>query len=384
MLTRHGVAVVVGGVAALVVGRVFAIVELFVLAAACFAAAALAVAYVRLRRPRVAAVRWLHPSVIVAGDSARVDLHLEHRGAATSPAFELVETIDRVGMESRRSRLSVAPMAARLRSTTGYTLPGASRGIIHLGPLAVELCDPAGIARSATVVAGIDELVVAPRATLLDIPQLGQGLLGAALLDRARRLGPGEFLGLREYADGDEPRSIDWKASARVDALMVKEHTAEGLQRCTVLLDAAPGSYGDPASFERAVTAAASLVHSAARAGLATRFVTAGGVDLRGPEVATNALRVLARIEPDPAPAPSLDRDAGDGLGISVVISSGPHTPAWRSALGAADPTVTALLVSTESVDVPRLAVLARTEEEFVTSWQRLVGRGRLDLVESS
>lgn len=383
MLTRHGVAILVGGVAALLIGRVFAVIELFVIGAACFAAAVIAILYVALRRPRVDAVRWVHPSVIVAGDTGRVDLHLHHQGRLRSAAFVLCEHVQRSSGASREARLPVEPMAIGVRTSTGYPLPSATRGVILLGPLDVELRDPLGLARSLHTVVGTDEVIVAPRAYLLEMPQLGQGLLGNALLDKARRLGPGEFHGLREYADGDEPRSIHWKASARTDSLMVKEHTVEGLHRCTVLFDANPASYRSDDAFERGVTAAASIVHSAVRAGLTTRFVTAGGIDLRGPEVGVNTLRVLARIEPSSSMPAAVERETGEGLGLVVVVTAGPTSPVWRSTHSMMDPTLTALLVSTDPGPGPRpnLMIGAGSEDEFVASWQRLTGRGRLDLV---
>ena len=47
------------------------------------------------------------------------------------------------------------------------------------------------------------------------------------------------------------------------------------------------------------MTAAASVVHSADRAGLTTRFVTTDGADIRGPDVAAQTLHLLARIAPE-------------------------------------------------------------------------------------
>ena len=63
--------------------------DLFVIGAGCFAAVVVALAYVNLRRPRVEATRWIHPAVLVAGDTGRVDLHLHHRGSIRSAAFVL-------------------------------------------------------------------------------------------------------------------------------------------------------------------------------------------------------------------------------------------------------------------------------------------------------
>ncbi|MGB0113280.1 MAG: DUF58 domain-containing protein [Ilumatobacteraceae bacterium] len=380
MLTRQGIVVVFAGLAAAIVGRVFAVVELFVISAGLLVAVAFALIYVHLRRPRVDAVRWIHPSILVAGDTGRVDIHLDHRGSVRSAPFTLCEHVQRTMGDPHNARLPIAALAANSRTSSGYRLPSAVRGLIELGPLTIELTDPLGIASTSTVIADLDEVVVAPRALMLDMPQLGQGVLGAALLDRARRLGPGDFHGLREYAIGDEPRTIHWRASARSDTLMVKEHTVEGLHRCTVVFDAAPGSHASPASFERGITAAASLVNGATRAGLTTRFVTAGGIDLRGPDVTPNTMRVLARIAPDASPTASLDRDTGDGLGLLIVVTGSRRGATWRAAQAVSDPTSTVLAVTTDEAASTRLSVAARSEDEFLGAWQSLVGRGRLDL----
>jgi uncharacterized protein (DUF58 family) len=265
-------------------------------------------------------------------------------------------------------------------TSTGYQLVASGRGIVRLGPLVVENRDPLGMARMRTTLLDLAEVFVAPRSYLVDMPQLGQGLLGAHLLAMARRLGPGDFHGLREYVDGDEPRSIHWKASARSEQLLVKEHTTEGLRRCTIVLDTEASTYHDEQGFERAVTAAASLVHSADRAGLSTRFVTAHGIDLRGPDVAANTLRLLAGIEPTAEPVTSIDHDPGEGLGLLILVSATGSSRGVRVAHSVLDPTQTAVLVVTEEGGRSALDVSARTDREFVTSWQALTGRGRLDV----
>jgi uncharacterized protein (DUF58 family) len=384
VLTRQGVGALVAGAAALIIGRVFAVLELFVIGSAFFVAALTALLFVVLRRPRVEAVRWIHPSVLVAGDTGRVDLHLRHLGRIRSTAFELSETVRRRGTPEHEARLPVGSLAGGARSSTGYQLPTSVRGVIELGPLTVETQDPLGMARTSTVVVGVDEVAVAPRAYLLDMPQLGQGILGNHLLNQARRLGPGDFHGLRKYVDGDEPRSIHWKASARSEDLLVKEHTVEGIKRCTVVFDALSDSYLGDASFERGITAAASLVHSAERSGLTTRFVTAGGIDLRGPDVAVNTLRILARITPMSDSVGTLDRDPGEGLGLLIVISGGRQSAGRRSIQSVVDPTLTLIDVSTDERARSGIGVSARTEDEFLDSWQLLTGQGRLDLVEAA
>ncbi len=56
---------------------------------------------------------------------------------------------------------------------------------------------------------------------------------------RLRSAGGGsELHDLRDYRDGDPPKMIAWKTSARRDRLIVKEYESEIPIRCTILLDA--------------------------------------------------------------------------------------------------------------------------------------------------
>ena len=374
MLTRQGASSLVAGVIAIAVGRVFGVVELFIIGAAFVAAVVLAVMFVRVRRPNISASRWVHPTVLVAGDTGRVDLRLEHHGRIRSTGFELAERVSRANVTDHVARLSIAPLSPGTRSSAGYQLPTTTRGLVLLGPLVVETRDPLGIARSIKTIADTDTVTVAPQTFLLDMPVLGQGALGRQLVVQARRLGPGDFHGLRTYVDGDEPRSIDWKASARSEDLLVKEYTVEGVRRCTVVFDANPSSYLNSGGFERGITAAASLVHSAEQAGLTTRFVTTGGIDLRGPETGANTLRVLARIEPDASELGMLDRDPGEGLGLMILVTGSQRSPGWRAIQAIVDPTLTVIGVTTDERSKANIGVSARTEKEFVDSWRALNG----------
>ncbi|NQY57109.1 MAG: DUF58 domain-containing protein [Ilumatobacteraceae bacterium] len=379
-MTRQGLVGVVAGVIAVLVGRVFGVIELYVIGAAFILAALFAGLYVVLRHPRLRVTRWVHPSLLVAGDTGRVDVHIAHGGALPTPRVELTDAIHRSNAPDQRARLAVGPIRRRSAASAGYQLPTTTRGVITVGPLVIETRDPLGMARRRSVGAGHDDVIVAPRSFAVSMPRLGHGVLGNHLLQRSQRLGPGEFHSLREYVEGDEPRSIHWKASARSENLIVKQHTTEGLRRVTVVLDADARSYRDRAGFERSVTVAASLVNSADRAALTTRFVTAPDIDLRGPDVATHTLRLLARIDTSPTALRALDRDPGEGLGLLVVISGSERGSAWRSAQAAIDPTLTAIPVLTEEPPQSPLGVAARTDDEFVRRWERLAGGERLDV----
>ena len=122
MLTRQGASSLLTGVIALVVGRVFGVIELFIIGAGFVAAAMLALAFVHVRRPNISASRWVHPNVLVAGDTGRVDLRLEHHGAVRSTGFELAERVSRANVADHVARLSIAPLSPGTRSSAGYQL----------------------------------------------------------------------------------------------------------------------------------------------------------------------------------------------------------------------------------------------------------------------
>lgn len=375
MPTRQGWTVLLAAAVALVIGRVFGIVELFVIGAGLAGSVGLAVAAVRLHRPDLSITRWAHPSMLTVGDVGRVDLLVENSGSVRSPRVDLTEPVG----TTNSAQMSIAPLRAGEQVTAGYRVPATRRGILQVGPALIERRDLLGLATSSRIGAGASDVTVAPRVFELPMPSLGHGVLGRHLLALSQRIGPGEFHSLRDYVTGDEPRSIHWKASARSEELKVRQHEAQGVRRCIVVLDRDGDAYPAPVNeieadvFERAITVAGSLVVSAERAGLTTRFVTGGGVDLRGPDVAAHALRVLAPIDLGP-PLGELERDPGEGLGLVIVVTSSPATDAWRRTERVTDPTLTRVGVFTARGMPGRLTVEATSISSFREHWHRLAG----------
>lgn len=375
MPTRQGWSVLFGAVAALAIGRVFGIVELFVIGAGMSAAVVVAVCTVRLHRPHLAITRWAHPSVLTVGDTGRVDLLIENQGAVRSPRVDLTEPVG----ASNSAHMAVLPLRAEAQVTAGYRVPALRRGVLLVGPTVLERRDVLGLASDSRIATGATELSVAPRTFEMPMPSLGHGVLGRHLLALSQRVGPGEFHSLRDYVVGDELRSIHWRASARSEELKVRQHEAQGVRRCIVVLDRDGDAYPAPLTeaeadvFERAVVAAGSLVISADRAGLTTRFVTGGGIDLRGPDVAAHSLRVLAPIDIGPSLG-EIERDPGEGLGLVIVVTSSPDSDAWRRADRISDPTLTRVGVFTMGGAAARLSVDARSIASFRHGWHRLAG----------
>jgi uncharacterized protein (DUF58 family) len=375
MPTRQGWMIAVAAITALVIGRVFGIIELFVIGAGLALAVVVAVAVVRFHRPELVISRWAHPAVLTVGDTGRVDLMVENRGTIRSPRVDLTEPVG----TSNTAHMTIAALRSGDHVTAGYRVPALRRGVLTVGPAVLERRDLLGLASDVRLAAGETEITVAPQTFEMPMPSLGHGVLGRHLLALSQRVGPGEFHSLRDYIAGDEPRSIHWRASARSEELKVRQHEAQGVRRCIIVLDLDGDAYPVPSNevdadvFERAVMAAGSLVISAERAGLTTRFVTGGGVDLRGPDVATHALHLLAPIQIGP-PLGELERDPGEGLGLVVVVTSSPAADAWRRTERLTDPTLTRVGVFTAGAADRKLAVDASSVASFREGWQRLAG----------
>ncbi len=96
--------------------------------------------------------------------------------------------------------------------------------------------------------------------------------------------GPGiEFHSVREYVEGDDFRLIEWKATARLQRLMVKELRVEASTPLILLM--APGPSGDegPAGttfFEKAARILAGMALEATRLGSPAGYIGVAGGDI--------------------------------------------------------------------------------------------------------
>ena len=138
-------------------------------------------------------------------------------------------------------------LAPTFRLTSGdeaelpFTLVGRTRGRYALGPVVLEAVGPLGLVRRFFRYDLDDGVTVAPSIAAVRTFRLLalQHRLRDAGLRVLRRRGAGtSFAGLREYVVGDDPRHVDWKASARRDALVTREFTVEQGQTVLIAVDA--------------------------------------------------------------------------------------------------------------------------------------------------
>ena len=382
MLTRAGWGALAAAVTAAVLGRVFGILELYVVAGGIAVAVVWAVLTVLRPMPRLAVHRRVAPGSVMVGEAARVDLVIANPGPRRTPVMRLWEPVGGAG-----AVMHLAPLSPGERTAAAYRLPTARRGLVTAGPLRVRRADVLGIASRSTVMPGTAELLVTPHHTPVSMGHhAAAGVLGDLIRLKALGQTGTEFHALRPYVPGDDIRRISWKASARSTDLIVKDTAPEGLRRCTVVLDLDAAGYSGEAgteAFERAVSAAASVVTGAVQAGLLTRVVAAD-VDLRGHDVAPAALRWLATVEPREQTAAVPALQTTEGLGLLVVVAPSLDRPFVAEVRSNASPDDVVVVVATRNHGTTtgndRHLVVDATDAtdngSFAASWAALVGDG--------
>lgn len=372
MLTRQGWTMLGATVATFVVARLFGLLELYVLGSAIAAMLGLAVLRNLRPLPALSVRRVARPAMVSVGEAARVELHLSNDGNRGTPRLQLWEPVGDAG----GAPMQLAPLQGGATVSVAYRVPSLRRGVVNVGPLGAERTDLLGLARRRHVLAGTAEVLVVPERVPLAFPALSSsGRLGQHLRVKSWGQTGSEFHSQREYVPGDDLRRVNWKTSARLGELVVRETAVEGVRRCTVVLDTHRDSYPDSDSFERAVTAAASVVTGASTAGIATRLV-APGIDLRGPDVARESLRMLATasVGHDVADHTAGGRTSVDGLGLVVVCTGTGGSACLPNARQAVGPDDTVVVIRCSDVgEQGGFEVTATSLDAMQRGWNQLV-----------
>lgn len=198
----------------------------------------------------------------------------------------------------------------RLRRT--HRIQGRKRGVYTFGPAQLSSGDVFGFRRQYRDDEQVDNLTVFPR--VVPVEQLGLPAgrpVGEWAARRKVVEDPLRFSTVREYAPGDNPRYIHWKATARTGMLQTKVFEPSDTLSLTLAVDVRTRGRAYeyvPEYLEYVISAAASLaVHA-----LNDRYMVglcANGLGEQGetwlqikpgrhPQQATQLLSVLAALEP--------------------------------------------------------------------------------------
>ena len=165
------------------------------------------------------------------------------------------------------------------RVTRRYRMRCRARGFHVLGPVRLRCSDPFGWLERELLLPANETLLVYPliapleRLGLPDTFPMGERIGPRQLLED-----PLWFAGLREYQMGDDPRRIDWKATARAGELRSKLYESTTERHLLILLDTWTYSHEkkgmDFEMQEFAISLAASLATWALDAGYMVGFLT--------------------------------------------------------------------------------------------------------------
>ncbi len=275
-------------------GRLLAALGLWVLAAAAsvvepvlslpvaVAGAALGVALVcdawMLAHTPPLVVRRRTPSRVAVGRAAEVEILVRNPGPRrlTANLFDEVPR-DLAAGDPVFPSVGLAPgEERRLR----YALLPRVRGDRAFGPLAALARSPWGLLRRRVLSGAGDSVRVLPDTSRFLTPEALRpwALLASLGVKPVRQRGEGtEFESLRDYVPGDDPRRIDWRATARRGRLVTRLHQHERNHTLIVAVDASRLMGGRVAANERtkldcavdaALTLAWSALHAGDRAGL--------------------------------------------------------------------------------------------------------------------
>lgn len=121
-----------------------------------------------------------------------------------------------------------------------YTIKAKRRGEFAFGDVAVEVTGPLGLAARRFFAPLKETVSVYPDVRPLRqyVSLLARREEGAMGVRTKKYFGQGSsFESLRPYVEGDDPRKVDWKATARASSLIVRNYEEEPYQDVVAMLD---------------------------------------------------------------------------------------------------------------------------------------------------
>ena len=201
-----------------------------VLVSAAMADAALAVS------PTEISVSRTLPTAMTRGTVGEVEWNLGNRSTQRVEVAFADHAAPSIGLD-RRAGGAISPRGSL---TILHRMEPQRRGRFEIGPMTMRCAGPLGLAARQRTLESVDTLRVLPpfrsrRATELRM-KTNRVMSPGARASRGRGAGT-EFEQLREYVPGDDPRHIDWNATARSTRPIVRSFNLEQHQRVQLLLD---------------------------------------------------------------------------------------------------------------------------------------------------
>lgn len=224
--------------------------------------------------------REIVPDETFGDEDILVESHIRNMTRSSLHNAEVLEVLDSRIVPEKGTNRSPISLGAGEEGHFTFEFPAPSRANYQIGPLIVRSRDPFGFYLKEARLAP-QTLSVMPKPERLRRANLRPRHVGpwpGSILSRMLGIGT-EFYSLREYVPGDDPKRINWKASAHSNSLIINETEAERVTDVMVVLDTDVTLFrpSEQDMFERGVEAAASICSSLLRQGNRVGLVLQGG-----------------------------------------------------------------------------------------------------------
>jgi uncharacterized protein (DUF58 family) len=304
-LTTRGRSFMAAGGAAIVCGLAIPEPDLIRVGALLVILPLVSAAIARRSRYRLSCSRRLDPPRVPVGQATVVTARLENVTRLRTGVL-LAEDVTPYSLGSR-PRFVLDEIEPGGNRELSYQIRSDTRGKFTIGPLRVRVADAFGLVEISRAFKTTSTLVVTPK--IVPLPPsaapsswLGEGEGGMRTISAIGE----DDAAPRAYQDGDGLRRVHWRSTARYGQLMVRREEHQWRNSASVFLDtrrSAHSGSGPSATFEFAVSAAASIGAHLAEEGFRARLITeAGEIAPRGTFQDT-LLDMLAVISPSREPS---------------------------------------------------------------------------------
>ena len=224
--------------------------------------------------------RYIIPDETFGDEDIRVDSRIRNLTSTTLGYLEVNEILAESIAPEKGASYVLASLGPLQELEVTFEFPSPPRANYEIGPLIARVRDPFGFYLTEKKL-GPGNLSVMPRPERLREVQVRPRRVGpwpGVVPSKVLGLGT-EFYSMRDYVPGDDPKRINWKASARHNELIVNETEAERVTDVMIVLDTDVTFFGPAESelFEREVQAAASFASLLLRQGNRVGLVLQGG-----------------------------------------------------------------------------------------------------------
>ncbi len=265
-------------------------------------------------RYRLSCVRRVIPARVPAGQPAELSIRLANVSRLRTGLLLAEDTVPYA--LGTRPRFVLYGIGSAGSKEFRYQVRPDTRGRYTIGPLQVRVADSFGLVSITRSFTSTSTLTVTPRIIPLSRPPVSGNWLGDSEHGRRSIAASGEDdVAPRAYQTGDSLHRVHWRSTARYGELMVRREEQYWRNTASLFLDTRRSAHGPAASFELAVTAAASIGVHLAGEGFDARLMTDLGEVPRQGTFRDTLLDTLAVIRPS--------RESGLSLGVDALATAG-------------------------------------------------------------